>query len=70
MKKNNKHKSYFGLPQDVNFCSECVISNQRPSSTIEFLNSTTTKKEVINFNDKNVCSACEYKRDNRLGTKT
>ncbi len=62
MKKNNKHNSFFGLPQDVNFCSECVISNQRPSSTIEFLNSITAKKEVISFNDKNICSACEYNK--------
>ncbi len=62
MKKNldNKYQSFYGLPQDVNFCEKCVISNQRPSSTVEFLHSISDKKEVIKFNEKNICSACQY----------
>ena len=24
----------FGLPREVRFCARCVISNQRPSSTV------------------------------------
>ena len=28
----------FGLPKDIKFCKKCVISNQRPNSTIEFKN--------------------------------
>ena len=29
-------KTLFGLPAEVKFCSKCVISNQRPNSSIEF----------------------------------
>ena len=32
----NKNNSLFGMPEIVIFCEKCVISNQRPSSTIEF----------------------------------
>ena len=28
-------EAYYGLPSKVKFCKKCVISNQRPSSTIE-----------------------------------
>ena len=31
-------KAFFGLPEQVLFCKRCVISNQRPSSTVEFKN--------------------------------
>ena len=62
MKKNfdSKYQSFYGLPQKVNFCDKCVISNQRPNSTVEFLHSINEKKEVIEFNEKNICSACQY----------
>ena len=53
-------KPMFGLPQNVKFCKKCVISNQRPSSTIEFKTSKNDKKQVINFNDNGICSACIY----------
>ena len=31
-------KALFGLPEQVVFCKRCVISNQRPNSTVEFKN--------------------------------
>jgi N-acetyl sugar amidotransferase len=49
-----------GLPQKVVFCSQCVISNQRPNSTIEFLNTFDTSKETIGFDKEGVCSACRF----------
>lgn len=52
-------KVYFGLPEKVIFCKKCVISNQRPSSTIEFKNTRDEKKKVIEFID-GVCSACRF----------
>lgn len=55
-----KHKALYGLPEDVKFCRKCVISNQRPGSTVEFKNEKDEKKTVINFTDTGVCSACEY----------
>ena len=55
----NKKKTFFGLPSDVRFCSKCVISNQRPNSSIEFKNKNQ-KKIGIQFDENNVCSACKY----------
>lgn len=49
----------FGLPQEVCYCTKCVVSNQRPTSTVEFKNANT-KKETIAFDDDGVCSACRY----------
>ena len=42
--------SFFGLPEEVKFCKKCVISNQRPSSTVEFKSNSTDKKDGIEFN--------------------
>ena len=56
---SSSHVKY-GLPPDVIFCKNCVISNQRPNSTIEFLNSSDLKKKTINFNEDNICDACSY----------
>ena len=30
-----KIEAFFGLPPEVKFCKKCVISNQRPNSTVE-----------------------------------
>jgi len=49
-----------GLPQQVIFCRYCVISNQRPSSTVEFKSRLTDVKSTIEFDDENICSACHY----------
>jgi len=59
----------YGLPREVAFCTKCVISNQRPSSTVEFKNNRATDdhKETIVFGDDGVCDACrfaEYKETN------
>ena len=58
-----KKEAYYGLPEEVKFCKKCVISNQRPSSTIEFKNEKGEKKKVINFNDDGICSACVYNEE-------
>ena len=54
------HNNNLGLPTSVKFCSKCVISNQRPSSTIEFMHSKSDKKETINFNSDGICDACSF----------
>lgn len=56
MKKNF---SLFGLPEKVVFCKRCVISNQRPSSTVEFKN-INNNKNGINIDKDNICDACKY----------
>ena len=57
MKKNNY--AMWGLPEDVIFCKKCVISNQRPNSTVEMKNKNINKN-TISFNEEGICSACEY----------
>ncbi|MBI4707942.1 MAG: N-acetyl sugar amidotransferase [Candidatus Omnitrophica bacterium] len=49
-----------GLPEKVLFCKKCVISNQRPSSTIEFKNRPGDVKKTINFGTDQVCDACRF----------
>ena len=49
----------YGLPRDVRFCKRCVISNQRPNSTVEFKNQSDPKS-TISFDDSGVCAACRY----------
>ncbi len=53
-------EAYYGLPPKVVFCKTCVISNQRPNSTIEQKHTRVTKKEVIAFTD-GICDACRTK---------
>jgi N-acetyl sugar amidotransferase len=52
-------KTLFGLPEHIQFCSRCVISNQRPRSTVEFLNLKDEKKQTIEFQN-GVCEACLF----------
>ena len=51
----------YGLPLEVKFCSSCVISNQRPSSTREFLAARNDLKSTIGFDEEGVCDACRYR---------
>jgi N-acetyl sugar amidotransferase len=53
-------KAYFGLPEKVIFCKKCVISNQRPNSTVEFKHQKDEKKSTIGFDEEGVCDACRY----------
>jgi N-acetyl sugar amidotransferase len=48
----------YGLPRAVRFCRRCVISNQRPSSAVEFQHTRESKKHTIYFDEKGVCDAC------------
>lgn len=50
-----KNKVYFGLPKKIKFCKKTLISNQRPSSEIEFKHNKKTKKKTL-FIDKNFIS--------------
>ena len=53
-------EAYFGLPEKVVFCTHCVISNQRPSSTVEFKHQQNEKKLTIGFGVEGMCDACRY----------
>ena len=51
-------EAYYGLPSEVKFCRRCVISNQRPNSSVEFQHTRESKKVTISFDAEGVCDAC------------
>lgn len=56
----SKNFSLYGLPEKVEFCSKCVMSNQRPRSVVEF-KSGNNLKSGLNIDEKSkVCDACKY----------
>lgn len=48
----------YGLPNDIQFCTKCVISNQRPNSAIEFKHTKESRKSTIRIDEEGVCDAC------------
>lgn len=55
---DGKVETKYGLPQEVKFCTRCVISNQRPNSAVEYKHIKESKKETIRFDEEGVCDAC------------
>lgn len=52
-------KTLSGLPFDVKFCKQCIISNQRPNSEVEYKHTKLTIKKTIKFNEEGICDACQ-----------
>ena len=52
--------SMYGLPEEVVFCSKCVMSNQRPQSVVEFKNNDNQKSGLKIDSNSSVCDACNY----------
>lgn len=57
---NKRVEAYYGLPSEVKYCTKCTISNQRPSSVVEFKNKPTDVKPTIEFDENGICSACKF----------
>ena len=55
----NLKTSIYGLPLKVEYCSVCVMSNQKPNSSVEFTSSDAKNKTGINI-EKKICDACRY----------
>ena len=53
-----KREAYYGLPKEVKFCSECVMSNQKPNSCYEFEHTIDSIKKTMVIQDDGVCDAC------------
>ena len=51
-------ETYYGLPEEVKFCTRCVMSNQRPASAVEFKHTRASKKVTMNIDEEGVCDAC------------
>ena len=48
----------WGLPSEVIFCKRCVMSNQRPVSSIEFKHTREHQHRALHLDDEGVCDAC------------
>ncbi len=58
----NNFKTLYGLPRKVIFCKKTLISNQRPTSSIEFYHNKKSKKKTL-FIDKNqISDSWKYSR--------
>ena len=55
----NVTETLFGLPADVAFCTNCVISNQRPNSVVEIRHTRDSRKATIQMHEDGVCDACK-----------
>ena len=55
-----KVNAFYGLPENVIFCKNCVISNQRPSSTVELKHTRKENKQTIGFGEDGMCDACRF----------
>lgn len=55
----NVTETFYGLPGHVDFCTSCVISNQRPNSVVEFTHTRDSTKTTIHMHDDGGCDACK-----------
>ncbi len=58
--KTEKLEVKYGLPETVAFCERCVMSNQRPASSIEFKHTQEHKHTTLHFDESNICDACRF----------
>jgi N-acetyl sugar amidotransferase len=54
----------YGLPRKVQFCNECVMSNQKPNSCFEFEHTINSVKKSMRVQSDGVCDACHDKEGN------
>jgi len=57
-----KLEAYYGLPEQVRFCKSCVMSNQRPSSAVEYEHTIASRKQTLHFDENGTCDACNLAR--------
>ena len=50
----------YGLPKKVIFCKKCVMSNQRPASSVEFKHRLDSGHVTMNIDNEGVCDACRF----------
>jgi len=57
-KKDDQLEVKYGLPREVKFCAKCVMSNQKPCSSVEFKHTVTHKHKAVTFDAAGVCDGC------------
>src|SRR3989338_9136356 len=56
--KNEESNTDCGLPKEVEFCKKCVMSNQKPNSSVEFKHTKNKKHRTLNLDAEGICDAC------------
>ena len=56
----DKPETLFGLPDKVAYCKRCVMSNQRPASSIEFRHTADRKHTTMQIDESGICDACRF----------
>ena len=56
------NKTFYGLPSEVRFCRKTLMSNQRPSSAIEFKHNLKSKKKGFYINKDGVSETWKFSR--------
>jgi len=55
----NSSPALYGLPETVQYCNKCVMSNQRPSSVPEFVHTADRAgAKYMHIDEEGVCDAC------------
>ena len=55
-------KTYYGLPRKVIFCKKTLISNQRPTSSVEFKHNLSSKKKTLQIDKNFISESWKYSR--------
>ena len=58
VQETGPYATKYGLPEQVAFCTRCVISNQRPNSAVEYGHTSDSKKVTIHLDEEGVCDPC------------
>lgn len=57
-RSDRPNTALYGLPTEVCYCRNCVISNQRPNSAVEYQHTKASLKKTIHFDEHGICDAC------------
>jgi N-acetyl sugar amidotransferase len=53
-------EAWYGLPADIVYCRRCVMSNQRPASSVEFHHTRAHKHRGLVIGEDGLCDACRF----------
>ncbi len=57
----------YSLPSEVKYCTECVISNQKPITLVETKHLNQGSKQTTFFDKDGVCDACRWSKIKKNG---
>ena len=58
-----KNFSMYGLPEEVIFCSKCVMSNQKVTPSVVTKDSRFSNKNTLFFSEDGICQPCRIQEE-------